>query len=135
VSSNKNNELTKPGRKIAAKQIVLMIVATITCAIVTYFGWGLSHATSVLTGGAVAIIPNIVFAYKAFKFAGARAAKQVMDSFFSGVKLKLGLTALLFALAFKFLVLLPVPFFTGFCLVVVMPLLTPLFLNFNHWDK
>ncbi|WP_346776934.1 ATP synthase subunit I [Thalassotalea sp. G2M2-11] len=130
-----NNALTAKGRQVAIKQLLAMCIAVITFTLITYFIWGLSHAYSTLVGGAVAIVPNVVFAYKAFKYAGARAAKQVMNSFFSGVKLKLGLTALLFALAFKFLVLLPVPFFVGFCLVVVMPLLTPLFLNFNHWEK
>jgi ATP synthase protein I len=55
-----------------------------------------------------------VFAYKAFRYAGARASKEVMQSFFSGVKLKLGLTALLLALALKFLVIIPLPFFWSF---------------------
>ncbi len=125
------NALTKTGRKYAVQQLALMTFSVITCALVTYLLWGLSHAYSVLAGGAVAIIPNLVFAYKAFQYGGARAAKKVMESFFSGVKLKLGLTAFLFALAFKFLVILPLPFFTGFCLVVVMPLLTPILLKFK----
>ena len=56
-----------------------------------------------------------------------KSAITAVDSFFSGVKLKMVLTALLFALAFKFLVLLPIPFFVMFCLVMVMPLISPLF--------
>ena len=39
-------------------------------------------------GGCIGIIPNFVFALYAFKFAGASAAKQVMDSFFKGAKIK-----------------------------------------------
>ncbi len=125
------NALTATGRKYASRQLVLMMIAVILYAVITYYFWGLSHAYSVLTGGAVAIIPNIVFAYKAFKYAGATASRKVVASFFSGVKLKLGLTALLFALAFKFLVIIPVPFFTSLCLVVVMPLLTPILFRFK----
>ena len=88
-------------------------------------------------GGIIAIVPNCVFAYKAFKYAGARASRKVVESFYSGVKLKLGLTALLVALALKFLVIIPLPFFGVLSLVVVVPLLTPVFLkilnfNFNH---
>ncbi|GLX78487.1 hypothetical protein tinsulaeT_18270 [Thalassotalea insulae] len=131
MTTRQKNALTKTGRKYANLQIALMIFSVLTCAAVTYLFWGLSHATSVLAGGAVAIIPNVVFAIKAFRYAGATASKKVMESFFSGVKLKLGLTALLFALVFKFLVIIPLPFFASFCLVVVMPLVTPFLLKFK----
>ena len=102
-----------------------MIIAVLLIAIVTYFIWGFVPAKSILVGGFVAIIPNIVFAFKAFQYAGAQSSEKVMDSFYKGEKLKLVLTALLFALAFKFLVILPLPFFISFCLVVLIPLLTP----------
>jgi ATP synthase protein I len=36
------------------------------------------------------------------------------------------LTAILFSLAFKFLVIQPLPLFGMFCLVMVMPLLQPI---------
>jgi ATP synthase protein I len=124
-----NNALTKTGRKLALMQLLIMSLAVLTCTLVTYFFWGDAYALSAIAGGVIGIIPNCVFAYKAFKFAGAQASQQVMKSFYSGAKLKLGLTALLFALAFKFLVIIPVPFFGAFCLVVVIPLLTPMFLK------
>jgi ATP synthase protein I len=86
---------------------------------------GKSYGISALTGGIIAILPNVFFAYKAFKYAGARSSKLVMESFFLGEKIKMVLTVILLALAFKFLAIVPVPFFTTFCLVMVMPLLTP----------
>ncbi len=120
-----NNKLTSAGRKLALQQNGLAIFIVLVCSLITYFFWGLLHAKSTLVAGVVAIVPNIVFALKAFKYAGAKSSKQVVESFFSGVKLKMVLTALLFALAFKFLVLLPIPFFALFCLVMAMPLITP----------
>jgi len=123
------NALIRTGRKYALQQIALMVFAVLIYALITYFVWGLSHTYSVLAGGMVAIIPNIVFAYKAFKYAGATASRKVMTAFFSGVKIKLGLTALLFALIFKFLVIIPLPFFTSFCLIMALPLLTPFLLK------
>ncbi len=120
------NKLTIAGRKLAWQQNCLAISVVLFCSLVTYFIWGLGYAQSVLAAGVVTIIPNIVFALKAFKYAGAKSSKLVVESFFSGVKLKMVLTALLFALAFKFLVLLPIPFFSMFCLVMALPLLTPL---------
>lgn len=124
-----NNKLTKAGRKFALSQILFTIAMVLLTTLITYFIWGLAHAKSTLVGGIVAIIPNIVFAFKAFRYAGAQSSKKVVESFFSGVKLKMAYTALLFVLAFKFLVLLPIPFFIMFCMVMVMPLIAPIFLK------
>tara|TARA_R110001592_G_scaffold63301_4_gene193789 strand:+ start:5993 stop:6376 length:384 start_codon:yes stop_codon:yes gene_type:complete len=123
------NKLTLAGRKLAWQQNTFAISVVLLCSLVTYFIWGLAHVQSTLAAGVVTIVPNIVFALKAFKYAGAKSSKLVVESFFSGVKLKMVLTALLFALAFKFLVLLPIPFFIMFCIVMVMPLIAPLFLK------
>jgi ATP synthase protein I len=122
---NQNNTLTKAGRKIACQQIGLSIIVVLVCSLITYFIWGLLHSQSVLAGGIIAIIPNCIFAYKAFKYAGARSSKLVMQSFFSGVKIKMLLSAILFVFAFKLLVIVPIAFFGTFCLVMALPLLTP----------
>ncbi len=124
-----NNKLTNAGRKLALQQNALTIFVVLFCSLITYFFWGLLHAKSTLVAGVVTIIPNMFFAFKAFRYAGAQSSKKVVESFFSGVKFKMALTALLFALAFKFLVLLPIPFFVMFCIVMVMPLLAPIFLK------
>jgi ATP synthase protein I len=124
-----NNRLTKEGRKLALSQILFTIFIVLLTTIIIFFIWGTPHAKSALVGGVVATVPNIVFAIKAFKYAGAQSSKKVVESFFGGVKLKMVLTALLFALAFKFLVLLPVPFFIMYCLVMVIPLISPRFLK------
>ena len=129
MSLSKNNALVKPGRKFAYQQIGFSIIVVFTCALITYCIWGLSYAYSVLLGGAIGIIPNFIFAYKAFKYAGATSSKLVVESFFSGVKLKMAATALLFGLTFKFLVIIPLPFFGMFCLIMVIPLLTPFFMK------
>lgn len=126
------NKLTTAGRKLAWRQNIFALGVVLFCSLVTYFIWGLAHAQSTLVAGMVTIIPNIVFALKAFKYAGAKSSKLVVESFFSGVKLKMVLTALLFALAFKFLVLLPIPFFSMFCIVMALPLLTPFIFNYKR---
>jgi len=125
------NKLIKAGREFAYKQIILTFLIVLIFVVVIFYIWDFSYAKSALAGGVIGIIPNVFFAHKAFKYAGAKSSKLVVESFFSGVKIKMFLTALLFALAFKFLVLLPLPFFGIFCLVMVMPLLTPFFINFK----
>ena len=116
------NQLVKPGRKLARQQLIFTSTLTLVSTVMIYFSWGLSHAQSALVGGCIGIIPNFVFALYAFKFAGASAAKQVMDSFFKGAKIKMVLTALLFALSFKFLDLSLAPFFSTYVLAVVSPI-------------
>jgi len=119
------NKLTAVGRKFAWQQNIFMMTVVLMLTLVTYFIWGWLAAKSILVGGFIVIVPNMLFAYKAFKYAGAQASRKVVDSFFNGVKLKMALMALLLALAFKFLVLAPLPFFAMFSLVLVLPAVTP----------
>ena len=120
------NELTQIGLKIAFKQIFITFIVVMSITLSIYLIWDIESAKSALLGGLIGILPNIVFALKAFRYAGAREAKKVVESFFSGIKIKMGLTALLFALTFKFLVIEPLPLFGMFCLVMAMPLLQPI---------
>ena len=119
------NTITAAGRKFAWQQIAFMVAVVLFLTLIIFFLWGWTIAKSALIGGFIAIIPNMLFAYKAFKYAGAQASRKVIDSFFSGVKLKMGLTALLLALAFKFIVFVPMPFFAMFSLVLFLPAVTP----------
>ena len=114
--------MVKPGRQLSRQQLIFTSTLILISTTVTYFYWGLSHAQSAFAGGCIGIIPNFVFALYAFKFAGASAAKQVMDSFFKGAKIKMVLTALLFALSFKFLSLSLVPFFSTYIIAVASPI-------------
>jgi len=119
------NELTKPGRRFAYTQVALIAAITLIFTLIIYFISGYESAKSAALGGLIGILPNVLFAYKAFKFAGARASKQVVESFFSGVKLKMALMALLLGLSLKFVDLSPLPFFSMFCLVMALPIITP----------
>ena len=129
MNLTKSNPLAKAGRKFAYQQIGISITIVLIFTLIIYFIWGVTTATSALTGGVIGVVPNIIFAYKAFKYAGAKSSKLVVESFFSGVKIKMIVTALLFAMVFKTLSILPLPFFGMFCLVMAMPLLTPFFVK------
>lgn len=117
------NDLAKPGKVLALKQVIFSSVFVLCSTVITCFFSGVNQGVSVLLGGVVVIIPNIFFAVKAFKYAGATSSKLVVESLFSGVKIKMVLTAILFALALKFLVIAPVPFLVMFCIATVLPLL------------
>jgi len=119
------NELTKPGRKFAYTQVALITAIALIVTLIIYLISGFESAKSAALGGLIGILPNILFAYKAFKYAGARASRKVVDSFFSGVKLKMAFMALLLGLSLKFVALSPLPFFSMFCLVMALPIITP----------
>jgi ATP synthase protein I len=120
-----SNELTKPGRKFAYSQLALITVVTLIVVLIIYFLSGYNPAKSAALGGMIGIVPNILFAYKAFKYAGARASRKVVDAFFSGVKLKMALMAMLLGICLKFAEIIPLPFFSVFCLVMALPIITP----------
>ena len=129
MNLSKSNPLVKAGRKFAYQQIGISITIVLIFTLIIYFIWGVTTATSALTGGVIGVVPNIIFAYKAFKYAGAKSSKLVVESFFSGVKIKMIVTALLFAIVFKTLLVLPLPLFGMFCLVMALPLITPFFVK------
>jgi len=81
----------------------LLLYQAAGCLVVTLIGlfWGLVTAYSALLGGLVCLLPNCYFAYRAFKFQGARAARHIIRSFYAGEAGKLMLTAVLFGLVFS----------------------------------
>jgi len=90
----------------------------------------LVHGYSALLGGLICTVPNTWFAYRSFKYRGARASQQIVKSFYRGEAVKLLLTALLFGATFKFVkVIEPVTVFAVFFLVQLSFWLTPLLFN------
>ena len=62
--------------------------------------WGTSAAIGALAGGFIVWLPNCYFAYRAFRYRGARAARLIVRSFYAGVTGKIFLTASLFVVVF-----------------------------------
>ncbi|MFK7892143.1 MAG: ATP synthase subunit I [Granulosicoccus sp.] len=62
--------------------------------------WGMAAATGALAGGLIVWLPNCYFAFRAFRFRGARAARQIVRSFYAGAAGKMLLSAALFTLVF-----------------------------------
>ncbi len=89
--------------------------------------WGLNGALGALSGGMIAFLPNAYFAYRAFRFTGARAARKIVHSFYAGVTGKIVITASLFVIVFINLRPLNAPaVFLGFIGVQSLSWLVPL---------
>ncbi len=82
---------------------------------------------SALLGGLIFLLPNAYFAFKAFRYAGARAARQIISSFYQGEAGKLILCAVLFTTVFIWIQPLDVAaLFLTFAIMLVINWLTPL---------
>lgn len=109
-------------RLLAAQLFVCLLVALIALL----FGWVASY--SALLGGLICLVPNSYFAYRTFRFRGARAAKHIIRSFYQGEAVKLGLTAVMFACVFAGIKpLAPLALFVGYLAVQVAGWVAPLF--------
>lgn len=106
------------------KQGILRLWVVQFCFLVAYsvlYGLFLSGnaAKSALLGGLVYLIPNAYFAIKLFKYQGARAARQIVNSFYKGEALKIGLSVFLFTAVFIWCKITPLAFFSSYVLVLM----------------
>jgi len=72
--------------------IAVTLIALLTLNLVT--------AYSILLGGFISIVPNGYFAWKAFRYRGARNTPLIVKSFYAGETGKLIMTGVLFAVVF-----------------------------------
>ncbi|UFH49361.1 F0F1 ATP synthase subunit I [Pseudomonas sp. KNUC1026] len=80
--------------------LLAQMLVSLVAAGVVWRAYGTVSGYSGLIGGVIAWLPNVYFAYKAFRYSGARAAQAIVRSFYAGEAGKMILTAVLFALAF-----------------------------------
>eukprot|EP01132_Coremiostelium_polycephalum_P013877 gene13877-16878_t len=81
---------------VLVAQFVILLIASLAL----WYWYGVVAGYSGLCGGLIALLPNMYFAHRAFRFSGARAAQAIVRSFYAGEAGKLILTAVLFALTF-----------------------------------
>lgn len=101
---------------------------TSTCLAFIFWYWkGYLAGISAILGGAISIVPEIVFILIYFKRTYARAARQVVTAFYLGEALKWLLTLVLFTVSFLWSKLNALPLFTTFiatqCAFWLVPLI------------
>jgi ATP synthase protein I len=96
-------------------QALMVVVVTLVCGVL----FGRVAGYSGLLGSLIALLANVFFASKAFRYFGARSSKAIVQSLWSGAMGKQILTAALFALVFVGVKpLQPVALFAGYLLVL-----------------
>jgi ATP synthase protein I len=122
--------LARPGRELA-KQLLMIQLSAVTLlaagmAVAVNAEWGLSA----LIGGGIFVIANAVFALCAFMFSGARAAKRIAASFYTGEVLKILITVVLFTVAYMYMQVELVPLKLTYLLALGINIFAPvLFIN------
>ncbi|UUM30604.1 F0F1 ATP synthase subunit I [Vibrio japonicus] len=122
--------LARPGRELA-KQLLMIEFGAVTLlaagmAVAVNAEWGISA----LVGGGIFVIANAVFALCAFMFSGARAAKRITASFYTGEALKILITVALFTVAYMYMQVELVPLKLTYLLALGINICAPvLFIN------
>lgn len=122
--------LVDPYRRAAFKGVLFQGSVATIAAVLVLIGWGVTPGLSTWFGGLSVVLPNLVFAAYAFRYMGASKSEQVLDSIKKGKALKFLLTVCMFVVAFKYLALLPIPYFSAFVLIFATQWIAPIF--FNH---
>ena len=104
-----------PAFRVLQMQALVTVLSAVSCGVV----FGIAAGYSALFGGLIALTANAFFTYKAFRYFGARSARAITLSLWSGQMGKQILAAALFALVFVGVrPLQPVALFVGYMLAL-----------------
>jgi len=107
-------------RLVACQLSITLLLATIATLLLNA-----TAGVSAVLGGMVSALPNAYFASKLFKYHGAVASKQIVNSFYKGEALKIILSIVLFTLVFKFFKIVPLVFFAVYIVAQMMVWFAP----------
>lgn len=102
-------------KRLLVVQIGTILIFALLCLLV----FGVNASSSAVLGGVVCIVPNAYFASRIFKYQGARAAKQIVNSFYKGEALKIIMSMFLFTAVFISFRITPLAFFGGYIAVQI----------------
>ena len=109
-------DLVADGKKLAKKGFfVQSIVATILVGLAATLTTA-ENTISVALGAVSSIIPNGIFAFFAFRFAGAQHSRAVAKSMMQGARYKLLVVAVIFGIAFIVFKAQPIYLFGAFAI-------------------
>jgi ATP synthase protein I len=111
--------LTQEGRKLAIKVLIYQSITAIVLTLFFIFYFGIYSGISAFYGGLICILPGMIFAFLAFRYAGASKNKLVVRSFNKGSKLKFIFTIVLFFVVYKWPDLQPLPLLISYVVTLM----------------
>jgi ATP synthase protein I len=122
--------VARPGRELAKQLVMIQVGAVMLVAAGMTIAVDVEWGISALIGGSIFVVANAVFAICAFLFVGARAAKYIAASFYTGEALKILITVVLFSVAYMYIQVELVPLKLTYLLVLGINIFAPaLFIN------
>ena len=121
--------LAQKGRQLALKVLFYQSVIAIILAIFFTFYLDKYSGLSALYGGFTCVLPAMVFAFLAFRYAGASQNKLVVRSFNKGNKLKFIFTLVLFVMAYKWPNIQPLPLLISYVVTLMAQWPVIIFIN------
>ena len=110
--------LADNGKKLAKKGILAQCLSSLVLIVIVLIIKP-EYTSAVIFGALSFIIPHSFFAYWSFRYAGATQSKLVVQSFSQGMKIKLALTVVFFAIAFSQLNAAPLPLMGAYVVAMV----------------
>ncbi|MFT7260491.1 MAG: ATP synthase protein I [Glaciecola sp.] len=110
--------LANNGQQLAKKGILAQCISSLVLIVIVLVIKS-EYTVAVIFGALSFIIPHSFFAYWSFRYAGATKSKLVVQSFSQGLKIKLALTVIFFAIAFSQLNAAPFPLMGAYVLAMV----------------
>ena len=111
--------LAQEGRQLARKVLFYQSLIAMALACIFFLFLDKYSGISALYGGLICVLPGMVFAFLAFKHAGASQNKLVVRNFNKGSKLKFIITIVLFVMAYKSPNLQPLPLLISYVITLM----------------
>ena len=111
--------LAQEGRQLATKVLIYQSIIAIVLTLFFTLYSGKYSGISAFYGGMICLFPGMVFAFLAFRYAGASQNKLVVRSFNKGSKLKFIFTIVLFFVVYKWPNLQPLPLLISYVVTLM----------------
>lgn len=111
--------LATEGRQLATKVLFFQSLIAIVLALFFTLYSGKYSGLSAIYGGLVCVLPGAVFAFLAFRYAGASKNKLVVRSFNKGSKVKFIFSIVLFVMLYKWPNLQPLPLLISYVITLM----------------
>ena len=112
---------------------LLQLAVLLVLGLAAFYFFSIRAGLSVLLGGLVGLIPNILFAKRLFKYQGAHAAKRIVNAFYQAEAIKIVISVLLFAFIFLWVKIDHIAFFLGYIVILVSHWFSPfVIMNRRH---
>ena len=111
--------LAQEGRQLARKVLFFQSLIAIVLTLFFTLLSGKYSGISAIYGGLICVLPGMVFAFLAFRYAGASQNKLVVRSFNKGSNLKFIFTIVLFVVVYKLPNLQPLPLLVSYIVTLM----------------